>query len=193
MKCECGWEFNIEDEGCCENCGISCCSDCYFAEHLNIKTEKYRCQKPRKEARKTYKEYINSKGWKFKRLQLFSSLYYKHSKSNIICFCCRNELFFGQESIHVHHKTYENFQNENLKDLLTLCPGCHINVHKMNRSLGIELRACHIILRKIIRRNNSLKERINGLKDVVPEKRKLEKYIIYQIKQQLKPFKSLAL
>jgi len=191
MICKCGWEFNIEDEGCCENCGVSCCSDCYLAEHLNFKTEEYRCQKPQKQKRKTYGGYINSKQWKSKRLQFFSSLYYRHSKSNIVCFCCRKELFFGNDSIHVHHKTYKNFQDENLKDLLSLCPKCHTNIHKMNRSLGVELRACHNILRKIMRCSNSLKKRIDGLKDIVPDKKKLEKFIIWQIKQQLKPFKSL--
>ena len=193
MKCKCGWEFNIEDEGCCENCGILCCSDCYVTKHFNLSTEEYSCLKPRKQTSRTYKEYIASKQWKSKRLQFFSYLYYRHSKSNIICFCCRKELFLGQDAIHVHHKTYKNFQDENTKDLLSLCPNCHTNIHKINKSLGIELCECHKILRKVIRRSNFLKDRIDGLKNIASEKKKLERYIIYQTKQQLKPFKSLAL
>ena len=135
----------------------------------------------------TYKQDINSREWKLKRLQ-----YLCNSNGFIKCFCCRKELFFGEESIHVHHKTYKNFQNENLKDLLSLCPECHIKIHKLNRSFGIELDKCHRILRKTMRITFLIKEKTDGLKNIDPKKKKLERYVIYQMKKDLKPFKYLA-
>lgn len=134
----------------------------------------------------TYKEYINSNKWKLKRLQ-----YLSNNNGFIVCFCCRKELFFGEEPIHVHHKTYKNFQYEDLKDLLSLCPTCHVKIHKLNRSLGVELDKCHRILRKAIRNTLLLKEKTDSLKTLDPKKKKSEKYVIYQMKRQLKPFKFL--
>lgn len=31
--------------------------------------------------------------------------------------------------LHIHHKTYENFQYEGIDDLMCVCDKCHKNIH----------------------------------------------------------------
>lgn len=68
--------------------------------------------------RKKYENYISkSEVWKtIRRLRIEVDEYR--------CKSCR-----GTNNLQVHHKTYENLYNENLRDLITLCEKCHKNVH----------------------------------------------------------------
>jgi hypothetical protein len=60
-----------------------------------------------------YEEYIASQEWKQKRQVVLE-------RDKFTCQTC-----LSQNNPEVHHKTYENFGNEFLEDLITLCTGCH--------------------------------------------------------------------
>lgn len=70
---------------------------------------------------KEYYEYLNSPRWNFKRRQVAESCNYR-------CQLCGKKMLNG---FHIHHLTYENFGHESLKDLMFVCPECHIlKIHK---------------------------------------------------------------
>ena len=71
-----------------------------------------------KEKRKAdYKEYLNSDHWKEIRLKALS-------RAGNRCQLCSST-----NSLNVHHNTYKNVGNENLKDLVVLCRECHAKFH----------------------------------------------------------------
>ena len=77
---------------------------------------------------KDYTDYINSEAWFKKRDEAFAF----HGKS---CKKCGRT-----NTLHVHHKTYSNFKNENIEsDLIPLCRGCHKRVHKFCKKNGLHL------------------------------------------------------
>lgn len=64
----------------------------------------------------TYDSYIQSVQWKNKRKEYFQ-VYPKPD-----CYCCGRKFHIGME---LHHRTYVNFGNENLEDLVPVCKSCH--------------------------------------------------------------------
>lgn len=64
-----------------------------------------------------YNDYINSPAWK--------TLCNTFLKENPICNICNK--YLAEE---VHHKSYENFGNEDLEDLEGLCSRCHFGLHE---------------------------------------------------------------
>ncbi len=77
---------------------------------------------------KDYEDYIHSEAWYSKREEAFKI----HGRS---CKKCG-----GDKRIHVHHKTYANFKNENAEiDLVPLCKHCHKKVHKFCRRHNLPL------------------------------------------------------
>lgn len=65
-----------------------------------------------------YREYILSEDWNKKRKLAFKLFGKK-------CQRCKNT-----KTLHVHHKTYINFKNENVEtDLAILCKKCHDKYH----------------------------------------------------------------
>ena len=70
-----------------------------------------------------YNNYIKSPDWQNKpqRLQAIQRD------------CGRCVLCDSTEDLEVHHRTYENFGNEKLEDLYTLCRQCHETVTDMSR------------------------------------------------------------
>jgi len=64
------------------------------------------------------KEYYGSSEWHEKSRAVFK-------RDNFRCILCG-----GVEALTVHHKTYENFGNESLEDLITLCRKCYTAVHR---------------------------------------------------------------
>jgi 5-methylcytosine-specific restriction endonuclease McrA len=46
-----------------------------------------------------------------------------------ICEACRLH-----DARHVHHKTYKRLGKERLKDLLAVCPACHMEIHGIDNS-----------------------------------------------------------
>lgn len=64
-----------------------------------------------------YKEYLKSKHWQNTRLKALEVAGYK-------CQLCSSK-----DSLNVHHNTYENKGNEDLKDLVVLCRKCHAKFH----------------------------------------------------------------
>ena len=60
-----------------------------------------------------YKEYLKSKTWKKRR-------YAKVEEAGFKCENCSETSY-----LEVHHKHYGNLFNEDTKDLMVLCKGCH--------------------------------------------------------------------
>jgi len=64
-----------------------------------------------------YSEYIGSKEWGMKRQE---ALNYYGSRCNVC---------LSTNQLHVHHRSYENFGNEEITDIVVLCLRCHAYVH----------------------------------------------------------------
>lgn len=65
-----------------------------------------------------YQQYINSPQWKSKRLE------YWRSKKMRECYVCA-DLWTDFKGKHLHHRTYERLGDEDLDDIVPVCPGCH--------------------------------------------------------------------
>lgn len=76
----------------------------------------------------SYSAYIASSAWRERRATVLARD--KHR-----CRACGSE-----DSLHVHHRTYEHFMAEPYEDLVALCATCHEWVHTLQR-LGWELGA----------------------------------------------------
>jgi len=73
-------------------------------------------------ASKSYSEKLKDPRWQKKRLQVFE-------RDN---WCCTN-CGVKENSLHVHHRKYESYNepwNEPLNNLATLCESCHKETHK---------------------------------------------------------------
>lgn len=70
--------------------------------------------------RKEHAKYTRSKTWKDKRELVLA-------RDNYRCQYCDSD--GDGKSLHVHHLTYNNFKNEPLEDLITLCGHCHSGAH----------------------------------------------------------------
>lgn len=66
----------------------------------------------------TYHAYLRSPQWRFKRNQAL-----KHYGRK--CHVCKR-----RDNLQVHHKTYARLFQEEMKDLLVVCDGCHSNIHE---------------------------------------------------------------
>lgn len=77
---------------------------------------------------KDYTDYILSKEWQTKRKQAFKMFGKKCQRCGI------------SRKLHVHHKTYERFKDENVNtDLAILCDKCHVLYHKKVKKTTIQL------------------------------------------------------
>ena len=65
-----------------------------------------------------YQEYLKSEKWK----KLAAK---KRKQADNKCQLCNN----NKNTLHVHHRTYENLYKEKLKDLIVLCDKCHTKFH----------------------------------------------------------------
>ena len=72
---------------------------------------------PRQGNTANYDDYLLSDDWQFKRLQVFE-------RDGWVCISC------NQRASDVHHKTYNNFGDESLDDLQTVCRSCHQDIHE---------------------------------------------------------------
>lgn len=72
-----------------------------------------------------YDEYIKSNAWKQKRAKYWLS---KLPKTCFVCGAARHP------GMHLHHRTYKNFGNERLMDLVPICQQCHNLVHEVYES-----------------------------------------------------------
>lgn len=61
--------------------------------------------------------YMNSQEWKQKRIK-------RIEMDGGCCVLCGRK-----KGLVVHHVTYDNYRNENMEDLITLCRSCHYRVH----------------------------------------------------------------
>lgn len=66
---------------------------------------------------KDYEDYINSQKWQRQRAN-------RMAIDNNECKLC-----FSRTNLHVHHITYENFGNEPMNELITVCKSCHEKIH----------------------------------------------------------------
>lgn len=76
----------------------------------------------KKERFEEYVNYINSEKWQILRKQVIKEY-------NGLCFYCL------ETANDVHHKSYDNFGNEPLSDLVLLCRKCHDEEHINNPNL----------------------------------------------------------
>jgi hypothetical protein len=74
------------------------------------------------EFRMKYSKYLASESWKQKRLLVLQ-------RDNFCCQDCGIDL--QGKLAHVHHLTYDRIFNEELSDLQTLCPECHMKEHNL--------------------------------------------------------------
>ena len=72
-----------------------------------------------------YSSYLGTEEWKLKRNEALK-------RDENLCQVCKIN-----EAVEVHHITYENFSNEKLEDLLSVCKDCHIEIH---RKIDVEKR-----------------------------------------------------
>ena len=79
------------------------------------------------ERRQQYNDYLHSKEWKAKRKEAIEAAGHR-------CRLCNEE-----NSLHVHHRTYERFMDENIEDLTVLCASCHRAFHQHRRACLVAL------------------------------------------------------
>lgn len=70
-----------------------------------------------------YKRYLRCKHWRELRLEVL-----EHAGNK--CEIC-GYLPWKDGVLQIHHKTYENRGNEQLDDLVCVCPRCHMEIHKI--------------------------------------------------------------
>ena len=89
-----------------------------------------------------YLLYIKSSAWQEKKARYWKSqrveLLSKNANWKIRCGCCKNK-FDSIKEMDVHHKSYRNFGNEKLTELIHVCRECHNKIHSVARSLGINM------------------------------------------------------
>ena len=88
----------------------------------DIITENYYIQaqnipNTRKFSRNAYNTHLKSRKWKLLRQQ-------RLEKDNYKCVVCDYT-----DSLQMHHLNYENFGNETIEDIITLCEICHKDAH----------------------------------------------------------------
>lgn len=101
-----------------------------------------------------YQAYLNSNEWFIKRME-------KAREQHYTCQKCKKVIMHG---FHIHHKTYKNFGNEPLSDLMFLCEECHMKVHasiEKWKALPLEKKR-EIIEKREKRKQRALKKLRNG-------------------------------
>lgn len=68
-----------------------------------------------------YRRYLKTLHWKQIRAKVLQ-------RANGRCEIC-GYLPWKDGVLQVHHKTYENLGNEQLDDLVCVCPWCHMKIH----------------------------------------------------------------
>lgn len=99
-----------------------------------------------------YKDYIRSDAWRSVKKRYLQS---KNPKEYYGCLA-PYEWFF-----HFHHRTYKNLGNENLRDIIPVCPRCHELIHETeeNRKWNV-WRATRYVRRKFYKiRKHQQKEK----------------------------------
>jgi hypothetical protein len=88
----------------------------YQSEYINVKR-----QNQIDNWRLQHAEYLQTNQWKTIRLKVLK-------RDNYLCQGC-----LEKPATEVHHKTYENWQNELMFELISVCYDCHYNkIHKKN-------------------------------------------------------------
>lgn len=73
----------------------------------------------RVDPRKMYKAYLKSGVWRRKRKLVLK-------RDDYTCCMCGKK---KKKGMHVHHSTYKRLGDEDLRDLVVLCSGCHLSIH----------------------------------------------------------------
>lgn len=85
-----------------------------------VKNKKRSNKQPEKELtrKELYQKYLHSADWKERR-DAFREAYGNK------CMFCRKE-----SDLHIHHLNYNNIGDETINDVVCLCKGCHLKVHR---------------------------------------------------------------
>jgi len=86
---------------------------------------------------KEYSKYLNSDDWKQRRDFL-------KNKWGNKCVNCKSE-----DKLSMHHLNYESLGNEEQIDVVPLCKGCHLAVHRGRLKIWIFTQEEHDAFRKI--------------------------------------------
>lgn len=82
---------------------------------------------------RTYSDYLASPLWARNKER-----WYREHGKRPQCFICRK-----RSSLHLHHCTYERLGAEQHDDMVILCAGCHLEVHKQVKAGACRLLTAH--------------------------------------------------
>jgi len=117
-----------------------------------------------------YKKYLRSDYWTEIKNQVIE-------RDDHRCRLCNSKI-----DLQVHHRTYDNLENEKLEELITLCKKCHYVTHKRNPHLSYQVycdnKRCEAIedkkdiIKQFILLNNT------GTLNILKQRLKEENYIM---------------
>lgn len=108
----------------------------------------------------TYEEYIRSPEWVATKQRYRQERPWR-------CWVCRID-----RGLQLHHLTYVRFQIEHLDDLVPLCGGCHINVHR-SRESDETIQSATERVRREFRQYKKQKQSIRAAKNAAQKAKKL--------------------
>lgn len=120
----------------------------------------------KQDLKKDYEEYITSDKWNSKRSEVFKLLGRKCQKC------------LSTKRLHVHHKTYIRFKEENIEtDLTVLCSSCHNTYHRLHHRVSIEstddfIKSETYVFKGVPKRKLSTEQRIQRHKEKQAIKKK---------------------
>lgn len=79
---------------------------------------------------KQYRDYLQSPEWAEKKRACIERSKINTGSDNQFGVCERCGYKPWKPILQVHHLTYERIFNEDLEDLLLICPSCHKQLHK---------------------------------------------------------------
>jgi hypothetical protein len=87
----------------------------------------------------SYAEYLGSELWETNRQRWFLE-----HQDTLTCYLCAS-----QSNIQLHHRNYSRVGAERTDDLVPLCSGCHLKVHRFVDAGECNLEHAHEYLRKL--------------------------------------------
>lgn len=79
---------------------------------------------------KQYYAYLKSPAWQAKKRACIERSKQNANSDNMFGVCERCGYRPWKPILQVHHLTYERIFNEDLEDLILICPRCHKQLHK---------------------------------------------------------------
>lgn len=87
----------------------------------------------------SYAQYLASPLWERRKMA-----FYREWSRRPQCFICRK-----RSDLQLHHKTYHRLGAELHDDLVILCGGCHLEVHKQVKAKACRLEGAHVYVKAL--------------------------------------------